>query len=133
MKVAADTHAIVWFLHRSASLSEAARQALRDAEASEGIIVPVGVLFDLWYVTETTKAFGKPELARLHHVLLDPVYAIDVAPADETVFAAWQRIDRKIIKDPWDRMIMAGAIALEVPLVTKDSQITASGLVPTIW
>ena len=133
MKVAADTHAIVWFLHRSASLSEAARQALRDAEGDEGIIVPVGVLFDLWYVTETTKAFGKSELVRVHDVLNDPANAIDVAPADETVFAAWERIDRKIIKDPWDRMIMAGAIALKVPLVTKDGQITASGLVPTIW
>jgi PIN domain nuclease of toxin-antitoxin system len=71
-------------------------------------------------------------LARLHEVLNDPAYAVDVA-ADETVFEAWERIDRKIIKDPWDRMIMASAIALKVPLVTKDSQITASGLVPTIW
>lgn len=133
MRVAADTHAIVWFVRRSSDLSEPARQALRAAQDDEGIIVPVGVLFDLWYVTETTKAFGKPELARLQQVLTDPTFAIDLAPADHAVFEAWERIDRKLIVDPWDRMIVAGAVAAGVSLVTKDRRITASGLVPTIW
>jgi PIN domain nuclease of toxin-antitoxin system len=133
VRVAADTHAIVWFVHESTQLSERALRALRGAQDDEGIAVPAGVLFDLWYVTKSTKDFTEDHLRRVQDVLSDPARAVDLSPIDGRVFEAWEAIGRNLISDPWDRMIMAGAITLGVPLVTKDRAITASGLVETVW
>lgn len=55
MRVAADSHSIFWYVEASPRLSEAATQALRDADARDGIVVSVATLVDLWYVTQTTK------------------------------------------------------------------------------
>ena len=49
------------------------------------------------------------------------------------VAAACQRIPRDALGDPWDRFISAPAMALELPLVTRDRKITELDLVETIW
>jgi PIN domain nuclease of toxin-antitoxin system len=49
------------------------------------------------------------------------------------VVAAFQRIPRDALGDPWDRFISATAMALELPLVTRDRRITELDLVETIW
>jgi len=46
---------------------------------------------------------------------------------------AWRGIPRAVLADPWDRLIVATAIALQVPLVSKDEAIQASGLVTVVW
>jgi PIN domain nuclease of toxin-antitoxin system len=53
--VVADSHAIVWYLHGSTRLSDAAREAL-GAEHAKDLVVSVAALIDLWYVSQTTKA-----------------------------------------------------------------------------
>lgn len=35
--------------------------------------------------------------------------------------------------DPFDRLIVAEALVLRVPLITKDSNITDSGVVRVVW
>jgi PIN domain nuclease of toxin-antitoxin system len=42
-------------------------------------------------------------------------------------------IDRDVLRDPWDRFIVATALAFELPLVTADRHIQKSGLVEAIW
>jgi PIN domain nuclease of toxin-antitoxin system len=42
-------------------------------------------------------------------------------------------IPRDVLADPWDRFIVATAKTLGLSLVTKDSAIRDSGLVPSIW
>ena len=39
----------------------------------------------------------------------------------------------RILADPSDRLIAATALALGLPLITADSTIADSGLVPIIW
>lgn len=34
---------------------------------------------------------------------------------------------------PWDRLIVGTSLALDAPLVTRDTAIRATGLVDTIW
>jgi PIN domain nuclease of toxin-antitoxin system len=55
VRVVADSHAIVWYLQGSTSLSAPARAALAEAEADGGLVVSVVTLIDLWYVTQTTQ------------------------------------------------------------------------------
>jgi PIN domain nuclease of toxin-antitoxin system len=54
-------------------------------------------------------------------------------PVDESIADAFTSIDRSVMRDQWDRFIVATALALGVPLVCRDELITHSGLVETIW
>lgn len=133
MRVVADSHAALWYAQTSSELSSTALAALNDAEASEGIVVSVATLIDLWYVTQTTKGVDSGELADLRTAMSDsPV--IELHPIDTGVADAFTRIDRSVLGDPWDRLIVATAVALQLPLVTtKAGAIRRSGLVETLW
>lgn len=133
MRVAVDTHALLWFLRGSDQLSENARQALREAQDTDGVIVSTALLIDLWYVTQTTAAFGISDLDAVESVVSDQDTAIDLAPIDQRVFQAWRSLSRSVLRDPWDRLIVATAIAEDVRLVTRDEAISASGYVDVAW
>lgn len=133
MRVVADTHALVWYAEDSPQLSPRAAAVLAQAEADEGIAVSVASLVDPWYVTRTTGGVGTDVLDRLVALAADPGTGVELVPVDLGVFRAFERIDRAVLRDPWDRLIVATASALGLPLVTRDEAIAAAGLVPVAW
>ena len=133
MRVVVDTHALLWFLRGSMLLSEDARRALRAAQDSDGIVVSAALLVDLWYVTQTTQAFSTQDLDGVREVVTDESTAIDLAPIDLNVFDQWRQLDRKLLADPWDRFMVATALAEGIPLVTRDEAISKSRYVETVW
>ncbi len=132
MRVVADSHAVFWYLQGSSRLSEMAATTLADAEASEGIVVSVATLVDLWYVTQTTEAVTQDDLARVR-ATLEASAQIDLQVIDAAVADASTAIPRSLLADPWDRFIVATASALALPLVTRDAAIHDARLVETIW
>lgn len=132
MRVVADSHAVVWHLQGSKWLSAAAASALADAEASEGVVVSVATLIDLWYVTQTTRKVTAHDLAKLRDLLADSS-SFSLHPVDVGVVDATLAIPRDTLADPWDRLIAGTALALNLPLVTRDGPIRDSGLVATLW
>ena len=132
MRVVADSHAIVWFVAGSVRLSEPAREALRAAERERALTVSIATFLDLWYVTQTTQGVTAGELHRLE-ATLSASSAVDVHPIDEAVADAFATIDRSAVADPWDRLIMATAMTLNAPLITRDALIRQAGVVETIW
>lgn len=54
-------------------------------------------------------------------------------PITLSVPAAFQQIARDALGDPWDRFMTATAMALGLPLVTRDQRITEPGLTDTTW
>jgi PIN domain nuclease of toxin-antitoxin system len=132
VRVLADSHAIIWQSQRSPELSDIAADALLEAEETDGVVVSVASLVDLWYVTQTTKTITDAELAELREkISASP--ELSLHPIDEDVADATTAIPRDVLSDPWDRFIVATAKVLDVPLVTRDQTIRDSGLVPTIW
>ncbi len=132
MRVLADSHAIIWQSQRSPELSDVAADALLEAEETDGVVVSVASLVDLWYVTQTTKTITDAELAELREkISASP--ELSLHPIDEDVADATTSIPRDVLSDPWDRFIVATAKTLGLSLVTKDSAIRDSGLVPSIW
>lgn len=132
MKVVADSHALVWFTQGSSQLSPRAAEVLREAEASDGIAVSVATLIDLWYVTQTTQGVSAQKLSELRG-LVAAAPAVNLHPVDVDVADAYTAISRELLRDPWDRFIVATATVLRVPLVTRDGAIQRSGLLETIW
>lgn len=132
MRVVADSHALVWFTQGSSQLSTRAAEVLRSAEASEGVVVSVATLIDLWYVTQTTQGVSVTELADLRQLVADTP-TVNFYPVDTKIADACTGISRGLLSDPWDRLIVATAMSLHLPLVTRDGPIQDSGLVETIW
>ncbi|TFV64475.1 PIN domain-containing protein [Geodermatophilus sp. DF01-2] len=135
VRVVADTHALVWYLldDPDRRLSPAALVALEDAESTDGISVSVASVVDLWYVVRTRGTFTDDQLGQVVGLLRDPESPLEVEPITLEVAAAFQEIPRDRLGDPWDRFITAAAMALGLPLVTRDRRITELGFVETIW
>lgn len=134
MRVVADSHALVWYLLDDGTrLSRQASAALAEAEGDGGIAVSVVSLVDLWYVTQTTAGISPATLAAVHRLLADPESALDPVPVTVEVAAAYERIPLQMLRDPWDRFIVATANVLNAPLVTADPKIAGSGLVHVLW
>jgi PIN domain nuclease of toxin-antitoxin system len=130
IRVVADTHALVWALANDSRLSPAARAAF-----SPGGNDTVGVssisLAELLYLEEKSRLpAGTP--ARLKSVLGTPAWALEEVPFSLVIVDAMARLPRDQVPDLPDRIIAATALHLGVPLVTRDRQITATGIA-TIW
>lgn len=63
----------------------------------------------------------------------DPRRRSILHPLDVAVADVYTSIPRDVLTDPWDRFIVATAVALAIPLVTRDGAIQAAQLVETIW
>ena len=74
----------------------------------------------------------KDDLDRLRTGLLASD-SVHLQPVTIEIVDAYVGIDRGALGDRWDRLIVATAQALGLPLVTRDGQIRTAGLVETIW
>ena len=75
MRVVADTHALIWYLldDPDRRLSSAALDALEEAAATEGVVVSVASVVDLWYVIRTRQTFTDDQLVELSDYSTTPV------------------------------------------------------------
>jgi PIN domain nuclease of toxin-antitoxin system len=127
-----DTHSIVWYLAGDARLSARAAGALDSATtAGEFIHVPSICLVELTYLIEK----GRLPVAardRLIKELDEPDSPCLLAPLDRSVADALERVSRSEVPDLPDRIVSATAVALAVPVVSRDGRIRASQI-QTIW
>jgi PIN domain nuclease of toxin-antitoxin system len=135
VRVVADSHALIRYLLNDPDqrLSPEATAALEAAEASDGIVMSVATMVDLYYVVHARRALSPEDLAALRSLAGDPDTALEAVPIDMDVAAAAERIPLDQLRDPYDRLILATAMALDVPLVTRDDKIRQLHLAQTIW
>jgi PIN domain nuclease of toxin-antitoxin system len=130
--VVADTHTIIWYLSGAPELSAQAGAALDAAvESGEAVHVSAITIVEICYLVERGR-IPEAALDRLIAVLSDRDAAFDVVPLDLQVAQAIRRIPRDVVPDMPDRIIAATAVALGLPLVTRDRRIVSSGI-ETIW
>jgi PIN domain nuclease of toxin-antitoxin system len=124
-----DTHAFVWWVSRPERLGRDAARVLRAVDVGRARAwVPSIIGVELTLLAEAGRLrLGVAELeAATRRNQEIRILSHDLVQASE--FA----LIRSLV-DPFDRMIVAAARATDLPLVTADSTIAASGLVDVVW
>jgi len=132
MKLAVDTHTLIWYLSDSPRLSTTASDALDDAVENGGILVPMAVLFDLVYLTEKGR-LPATDMQKVRNVITDTPRPVALASVTVTVMDRFADPEMAVLPDPWDRLMVATAQSEGLPLVTGDRGIRAAGIADTIW
>ncbi|WP_237741216.1 type II toxin-antitoxin system VapC family toxin [Geminocystis herdmanii] len=105
--------------------------ALKAIDSAYIIYFSAITVIEITYLTEKEKI---PQLAlkRLLIALNEPSGNWKIIPIDLDIALSLSEIDRQIVPEMPDRIITATALYLNLPLVTRDTKITAS-IVNTIW
>lgn len=126
--IVADTHVWLWWISDTERLSAAALEALGSG--------PVGVSpFTFWEVAMLDRKrrvkLDGPALPWIAEAV-DRSHTVTIELSLEIAVIAGS-FDHARLRDPADRIIVATALHHGWPLVTKDDDIRAAGVVPTIW
>jgi PIN domain nuclease of toxin-antitoxin system len=127
-----DTHTLVWWVSGDPLLSKRARTAIEREQPDGNIIVSSISAWEIAMLVERGKLVLSMDVGSWLSTVAQ-IEAVQFLPVD--VEAATKSVDLPgdFHKDPADRMIVATARKLAVPLVTKDDKIRAYAHVKTIW
>lgn len=127
-RVLLDTHAFLWFVFDDPRLSAAAEAAILDSEAEK--LLSVGSLWEIVIKTQ----LGKLRLGMSvedfvdDHVTGRVLTLLPLEPPHLIRYADLPMHHR----DPFDRLLAAQALSLDLPVVTGDSRLAPYGL-EIVW
>ena len=128
----ADTHALIWYLENSPRLGAQARAAFEACDRGEiCIFVPTICLVEIVYLME--KGRISPDMkSMLEEELKSGESGLVLVDLNADVADQTANVVRDDIPDLPDRVIAATALALNLPLISRDRKIVLSGL-ETVW
>ena len=132
LRAVADTHVVIWYLYDNPRLSLRARTFV-EATAASGDEIGVSTItfIEMTYLIEKGR-IPTEMYRRLSMELATPGAALQEIPVTRGVADAFAIVPRVEVPDMPDRIIAATAVAFNVPVISHDGKIRASG-VATIW
>ena len=129
-----DTHALIWYVDAPDEISPAAIAAMDAAANTSGeyLFISALTLVEMRYLVEKNR-IGAAVLARIEQELDESDPMIVVTSVDRIVANAIASIPRLIVPDMPDRVIAATALALGLPLITRDAQIRQLTNISAVW
>jgi len=126
-----DTHVIVWLAGQEHRLSSKAKTAIEEArQTEEGLAVSDFTLYEL----STLYRKKQFTLAVSPETFLSEVeQRFIILPITSRICLGALSLPADYPKDPADRIIGATALVEGLTLVTADTKIRSSRVVPTIW
>ena len=127
-----DTHSVIWLLHADARLSPLARQRI-DAATGQGAQVAISSisLVETAYLEEKRR-IPAGTLQGLLDLLDSAEPSLAEVPVTRRIITALLDVSRETVPDMPDRIIVATALTLGVPLISRDGKIRDSQI-QTIW
>lgn len=115
MDLLLDTHTLIWFFEGDTQLSEKAKNLIQDPENQNYLSAA-----SIWEMT-IKQSLGKLELSRpvaeiLTHILNNGVALIDITAEHALKVGELPYHHR----DPFDRILIAQSIYLNIPIISKD-------------
>ena len=134
MKHIIDAHPLLWFLAGSPRLGAHSGAVMRDP--ASGLVLPATAYAEACWIAEHGKV--PPLTAQKIRDAINFDARFVIHPLDRAVVERSQNLDLTVINETHDRQIMATALVLmdageTVVLLTRDANMTASGLVPILW
>ena len=125
----ADTHALFWYFIASPLLGAQAQAAFDEGKQGQVLIyIPAIVLAELYFLNEKKQ---RP-------IDYSATFALLIQSA-QFVLLPFEPIDTlefhrdNVVTDIHDRIIVGVARRVNATLLTRDGQITGSGVVTTVW
>lgn len=127
----ADTHALLFHAKRSARLGGRAAAHFDACERREAVTyVPVAVIWEVAFLVRAGRVdLRRPARQFFADLFSNPSYQ----PYDISIEQAFIAADIGLGRDPFDALITAAAIDLDLPLMTRDEQILNAKRVKTLW
>lgn len=124
-----DTHACVYALAAPAKLGKAARRALETVEAGRSIAwIPAAVAAEIALLRERDKiGVGLLQL----RTALEQTPGLKFLALDLLQIETFATL--MAIKDPFDRLILSACRVTGARLITRDSTLLESKVVPALW
>ncbi len=135
VSLVADTQVVVWYLREPGRLTEKAASALQAVTASGNLIgVSAFSIVELIYAAEKpTNPFTFDDLDVVVAALALATGPFAIVEIDAEIAAQVRLIPRVENADPGDRIIVATAEVLRVPLVSADGKVPAMTSGPVVW
>ena len=127
----ADTHPLIYHAAGGRRLGPRAARVFERCEAGAAILyIPVVVMWECSLLARAGKVTIRQGVSDFFEDLFsNPSFQ----PLDVTPNHVYRAAALPFTRDPFDALIVAAARALDVPLVTRDAAIQASGAVKAIW
>ncbi|HUF23432.1 MAG TPA: type II toxin-antitoxin system VapC family toxin [Vicinamibacterales bacterium] len=127
----ADTHALIFHAIRSRRLGRRAAAHFDATELRQALTyVPAAVIWEVAFLAKTGRGdLRRPAREFFADLFSNPSYQ----PYDITPAQAFTAAELGFGRDPFDALVCAAAIGLELPLITRDTEIVASRAVRVIW
>jgi PIN domain nuclease of toxin-antitoxin system len=123
-----DTHSFLWFVLNDAQLSASARTAISDP-ANDVLVSPATYWEIAIKVSKTKYTLAVPYQDFIQHNLDANDFAILPIEVRHTALVAGMPFHHK---DPFDRLLIAQALAEDIPLVSNEALFDAYG-VRRLW
>lgn len=126
-----DTHALIYYAFGGRRLGKVAAALFDACEARRSIIyVPAAVIIEFGFVLGGRRGpSAVPLRAFFDDLFANPAFQ----PFDLTPEQIYLADEARPNNDPFDGLICAAARRLDVPLVTRDTDIASWGLVRAVW
>jgi len=127
----ADTHAILFHAAGGRGLGPKAAAMFDRCERQQAVIyVPAIVMWEVSLLARVSRV----NLRRTARGFFDDLFSNpSYQPFDMTAEHIFVADELRFSRDPFDLLICAAARALELPLLTRDADIRAAGIVRVIW
>lgn len=121
MPYVTDTHTLIWYMTDDPNLSIKAKRIFKKVDnMQEYIFIPCIVFFELLYLIEKKKISVDFD-SFLAIVSSSNNYMIE--PMCLPIIEKTRKIPRERVADPWDRVIVATAMHLNFPLISRDESL----------
>ena len=127
-----DTHTLLWWVSGDKQLSKVATKAIKEALAKSEIIISSMTIWEISMLIEKNRLSLSMDIESWTKEVA-AIEGVRFLPVDNEIGIKSTKLPGEFHKDPADRIIVATARKLAVPLVTIDEKIIRYPHVQTIW